>query len=149
MLENFIYDNIWSCPLLSVQTRKTHPTTLHFEIQSLRKFQVKFLVGTLDENLNLNDYVNKATTKISKSVGSRGVSILPVSCRRNAYVRCAILWCIPIWRMLNRHGEDRDVLILLACRRASRLLTDYNQMFTFHWIWLHFCLVKGFQHKYP
>ena len=52
--------------------------------------------------------------------------------------------------MLYRHGEDREVLMLLAkieCihRRACKLLTDYNQkILTFHSIYDYFSLLKAF-----
>ena len=47
----------------------TH-STLQLEIQSFRKFQQSnFFVLQLMKNLTFDDHINKATTKISKSVG--------------------------------------------------------------------------------
>ena len=52
--------------------------------------------------------------------------------------------------MLYWHGEDREVLMLLrlsvlTCRRACKLLTDYNQkILTFHSIYDYFALLKAF-----
>ena len=44
---------------------------------------VKCLGLTLDENLSINDHVNKVTTKISKYCLCHEETPLPVTCRRN------------------------------------------------------------------
>ena len=43
------------------------------------------------------------------------------------------------------HGEDRDVRMECAHRRAGKLLTDHNhRILTFHTIYYYFALLKAF-----
>ena len=45
-------------------------------------------------------------------------------------------------------GMGINVLMLVAHRRARKLLTDYiHEILTFHSMII--CFIKGFQHKYP
>ena len=84
---------------------------------------VKFLGVTLDENFSFTDYVNKVTTKISKSVGV--LSKLHGQFLADVMVKLyTILLCIPILLMCYWRVDDRDILyagtIECAHRRARK-----------------------------
>ena len=88
---------------------------------------VKFLGGTLDENLTFNDYVIKINTKISKSVSvmRRLHCQLPADVMVKFYY--SIVYSLLTYALLawGRSGHTNDAKIGCAHRTACKLLTDY------------------------
>ena len=108
---------------------------------------VKFLGVMRDRNLTFKDHVNKVTSNISKSVGA----MRRLHCQSPANVMAKLYYSLvyshPTYALLawGISGSTKAAKIECAHRRASKLLTDYNQkILTFHSIYDYFALLKAF-----
>ena len=137
--------------IISNQKNSFGNTTIQDSIL-MKVSTVKFLDVTLDENLTFNDHVNKVTTKILKYFGVMGRLYyqLPEDVMVKLYYSYVYSSLTYVLQSLGGLGRTNAAEIESAHRRASKLLSDYNQKnLTFHSIYDYFCSIKGFQHKYP
>ena len=89
---------------------------------------VKFLGVSLDENHTFIDQANKLTTKITKSVGVMRI----LHCQLPADVMAKIYYSLVYFHnyYFYRHGEDREVLMLLRWSVLMGELANNSQIIT-------------------